>query len=491
MPGCGASWVGCSPAPDHPSLGRSAWARYPLAAGAGGVSVGTRHQPQGARSCALALRAVGAARGHPREGGASCLGVGRPGLGAQPRPTGPRRGVQSGPATHWPQVRGLWAWATRHQARSLRSRVLALRAVGAARGRPGGGVSCLNVGRAGLGVPPGPDRPSWGRAAGALYPLAPVAMCGRGGLTVRGTFSRAVVCPVLCALRGFAAPGGCCRLPPVLVPWLWPAPCHCGVPCGPALVRRASSCPVALGAPVGFTDPGAVTPGFTGRLTGARGGRPRTRLFVPAAGPCRSRGAGLAPRRACWGPPDAFLPGRFLRLRSWAACSAVVWRVWTRSLTRPVYRTVRLSTGDSASAPGLFRVDADSPPFESEDATPGFRTCVLVRALLGRVGRAGLPGTFLCASPFLLAVLSFGPLRAGALRASVFFPHFSFSPARPGCLRLFVLPSPGCCGPWRSSFAPPPSAPPLFVSFLVFFPRPLVSGFPLFLALGALCLCAL
>ena len=33
--------------------------------------------------------------------------------------------------------------------------------------------------------------------------------------------------------------------------------------------------------------------------------------------------------------------------------------------------------------------------------------CVRVRALLGRVGRAGLPGAFWCASPFPLAALSF------------------------------------------------------------------------------------
>ena len=69
----------------------------------------------------------------------------------------------------------------------------------------------------------------------------------------------------------------------------------------PRVVRRASSGPVALGAPVGFPDavvpfptPGACAPGFTGRLRGARGGRPRTGLIVPAAGPRRGRGAGLS-----------------------------------------------------------------------------------------------------------------------------------------------------------------------------------------------------
>ena len=51
----------------------------------------------------------------------------------------------------------------------------------------------------------------------------------------------------------------------------------------PRVVRRASSSPVALGAPVGFPNavvpfptPGACAPGFIGWLRGARGGRPRT-----------------------------------------------------------------------------------------------------------------------------------------------------------------------------------------------------------------------
>ena len=172
----------------------------------------------------------------------------------------------------------------------------------------------------------------------------------------------------------------------------------------PRVVCRASSGPVALGAPAGFPvavvpspTPGAFAPGFTGRLRGARGGRPRTGLMVPATCPCRGRGAGLAPRRTRSGLRDGVGPGGSLRRRSRAACAAVIWRVWTWSLTLPVSRTVRLLAGASAGAPGLFHVDADTSPFGSEDATPGSRACVRVRALLGRVGRAGLPGAFWCA----------------------------------------------------------------------------------------------
>ena len=43
-------------------------------------------------------------------------------------------------------------------------------------------------------------------------------------------------------------------------------------------------------------------------------------------------------------------------------------------------------------------MDADTAPCGSEDATPGSRAPVCVLALLGRVGRASLPGAFWCAS---------------------------------------------------------------------------------------------
>ena len=320
---------------------------------------------------------------------------------------------------------------------------------------------------------------------------------------VRGTFSCAVVRRVLCALLGFPAPGGRCCLAPVLVPWLWPVACLSVVPCGPALVRRASSGPVALHALVGFpvaVVPSATTegvaPGFTGWLRGALGGWPGTGLFVSAAGPCRGRGAGLAPRRTRSGPRDGVVPGGSLRLRSWAAYAAVVGRVWTRSLTRPVSRTVRLSTGESAGAPGLFCVDAATFPFGSEDATAGSGACVRVHALRGRVVRTGLPGAFWCASPFLWPFCPsalFGPLGAGVALSCPFvclsrcfpsfFPFPSRAPVVSGFLCFLSL------GAVRLGALRLPH--PVFFPFCFLFPfrRPLVSGFPLFPALGALGLC--
>ena len=68
VPGGGASCLGVgrpgtgalAPPTTRP-FGRATGAHYPLAVVAGDVGTGTRHQPYSARSCELALRAVGAA----------------------------------------------------------------------------------------------------------------------------------------------------------------------------------------------------------------------------------------------------------------------------------------------------------------------------------------------------------------------------------------------------------------------------------------------
>ena len=97
----------------------------------GGAGVGNRHQPHSARSCELALRAVGAARGRPG-GDAPCLGVGRPVSGALPPPTARPLGGLQGPTTHWLWVRWGAGVGSRRKPNSARSCELALRAVGAA-----------------------------------------------------------------------------------------------------------------------------------------------------------------------------------------------------------------------------------------------------------------------------------------------------------------------------------------------------------------------
>ena len=135
------------------------------------------------------------------------------------------------------------------------------------------------------------------------------------------------------------------------------------------------------------------------------------------------------------------------------------WRVWTRSLTRPVFCTVRGSTGDSAGAPQLFRVDADTSPCGSEEATPGSRVCVRVRVPCGQVRRAGLPGAFSCASPFPLAALSF---------------CFAWPPPGWGCSflgPLFALPPPLASSFFLCCFLHAPS-----VSCFLWFPAPAAPG---------------
>ena len=353
---------------------------------------------------------------------------------------------------------------------------------------------------------------------------------------------------------------GCC-LAPVCVPWfvaccarspgLWHlaavAAWHLSVCLG--FGRRRASL-VCLVGPRGA--PRLVRPGCSrcsGRLSRRRGAFPHTGglrpwLYWAAARGTRRPAENRALCACRWPPPRR---GRWARSASYPfgapqwACPLRVppalvlgcvrrggWRVWTRSLTRLVSRTVRRSTGDSAGAPGLFRVDADTASCGSEGATPGSAACVRVLALLGRVGRVVLPGAFWCASTFRLAALAFcfawpppgwacprlGPFfffRCRLPRAP-FFSCSSWFPA-PGALGLGTVcclscwprasrPSVrsryfcvarlavGCCLVVASP--PPPLCLAVFLAaapFLVFFflvRAPVVSRFLCFPALGAL-----
>ena len=156
LPWCGASGFGRSPSPDCPPSGRAAGAHYRLAVGAGGCGRGDPSPtPQrallraGFARCWVGMRV-------PR-GGFSCLGVGRPGSGALPPLTARHLGGLPGPTTHWLWVRGGAGVGTRHQTHGAHSLELALRAVGAARGRPGGGRLLPGCGASGVGRSPTPD----------------------------------------------------------------------------------------------------------------------------------------------------------------------------------------------------------------------------------------------------------------------------------------------------------------------------------------------
>ena len=247
----------------------------------------------------------------------------------------------------------------------------------------GGGVRALlgRVGRAGL---PGAF---W---CASPFPLAALSFCFAWPPPGWG-------CPSLfrCCCRSSLA-GVCgvwvgCCLAPVRVPWfvaccarspgLWHpaavAAWHLSVCLGCGRRRASLACLVA---PRGA--PRLVRSGrsrCSGRLSRRRGAFPhpgslRPRLYWAAARGTRRPAENRAHCACRWLPPRQ---GRWARSASypfgaprwgcpWRVPPASVlgcvrcggWRVWTRSLTRPVSRTVRLSTGDSAGAPGLFCVDA-------------------------------------------------------------------------------------------------------------------------------------
>ena len=91
-------------------------------------------------------------------------------------------------------------------------------------------------------------------------------------------------------------------------------------------------------------------------------------------------------------------------------------------------------------------MDADTSLCGSEDATPRSRACVPVLVRPGRVGRAGLPGAFWCASHFPLAAFSFCFALPSSGRGYPFFgPLFALAPP---LLRFFFL---RCCLP-RAAF---------------------------------------
>ena len=95
--------------------------------------------------------------------GASCLGVGRPGLGALPRPTARHWGVLPGRTTHRLWMRGVWAWVPVAKPTARAGFVRC----GAARGRQGGALLSWVWG-------------VWGRALSLARP--PVLGAGGRGL---------------------------------------------------------------------------------------------------------------------------------------------------------------------------------------------------------------------------------------------------------------------------------------------------------------------
>ena len=136
-------------------------------------------------------------------GGASCLGVWHPGSGALPSPTARPLGRVPGPTTHWLWVRGGAGMGTRHQPHSARPCELALRAVEAARGRPGRAPPAWVWGVRGRALSH-PRLPAlW---AGGRGPLP--TGCGCGGLRAWGPVTNPTARALACCGGGMRMPRG-------------------------------------------------------------------------------------------------------------------------------------------------------------------------------------------------------------------------------------------------------------------------------------------
>ena len=525
LPGCGAFGVGRSPAPDRLSFVACGRGPLPIDRGCGGCGHGDPPPtPQRALLRAGFARCRGGTRAPGR--GASCLDVGHPGSGALWPPT--TRPLRHAAGAHYPLTVGAGGagMGTRHQPHSARSCELALRAVGAARGHPGGAPLAWQWGvqRQALSNPRPPVL--WGMRPGSL----PTG-CGCGVrawghgcpwhlLPCRGS-SCVVRASWVCGTR-----------------WpLWLGTCPCavvvagGVPLWPASWPR-------VGAPHLVWSGRSLC---SGRLSCRRGAFPhpggcRPRLYwVAARGTWR-----LAENQAlCACPSPLPMQGRWACSASYpfgAPLWGCPWRVPPASVLgcmrcggvacvdpvtdafgfpyRPSFDWVlgRCTRAVSRGRRHLpFRVGGHHARVP--------RVCACA-CFPGRVGRAGLPGAFRCASPFPVAVrgalfvwsvpyglgspclwfscfllllrprclrpfVFTGPGRLGPWRlvppppslVGFFFP---FSLLRPPCLQRSVFSGPGCLGPWRLV----PHAPPLGFIFPLL-RAPLVSDVPCFPSLGA------
>ena len=197
LPGRGASGVGRSPTPDRPSFGACGGGPLPTGCGCGGCG---RGNPSPTPQRALLRAGFARRRGGTRAPGvdASCLGVGRLGSGALPPPTA--RPLGRAARAQNPMAVGAEGAGVGYQPHSACSCVLALRAVGAAPGRPGGGAYCLRVGRPGSGALPPRPLVLWG-----VLPGPTTRRLWVQGLRARGTVTYRTVCALarsLCALWG-------------------------------------------------------------------------------------------------------------------------------------------------------------------------------------------------------------------------------------------------------------------------------------------------
>ena len=219
-----------------------------------------------------------------------------------------------------------------------------------------------------------PHHSGLGLGFGPFMPCRSVVSRALHGVRAHGV----VIILRVCGTRLPMSPATCARavVPPRLAPW----PRDCGpslVRCGPSrCAGRLSRCRGAVTARFTATHVVRRSPGF--RVRGCPGhveaGRQPGSLCLPA-GPF---GPGLPPRRTSSGPRFGVAPEGSLWRQSWAAFGALVFGLWTRSLMRPVSRTVHSAARLSGSAPRLFCVEAGTLPCGLEAPRPS-PVCVCAR----------------------------------------------------------------------------------------------------------------
>ena len=230
--------------------------------------------------------------------------------------------------------------------------------------------------------------------------------------------------------------------------------------CSDRFSRRRGACP----------HPGGLRP----RLywVGARGTRrpAENRAHCACRGPPPRQGRGARSASYPFGAPRWGCPWR-VPLASVLGCVRCGgWRVWTRSLTRLVSRTVRRSTGDWAGAPGLFRVDADTSPAGRRTPRPGPVLVCVCSSFVARSGGPASQARFGAPQLFPVAALSFcfarPPPGWGCPFLGLFFFFCSFLRA-PFVSCFFWFPAPGALG-LGALFSFPPPRPVFFFLFLFF-----------------------
>ena len=466
---CGASGVGRSPTPDCSPSGQAAGAGVGRP-GPDALPPPTARPLGGLPDSVWGVR--GRALSHPRllalwagcrgrcgasgvgrsptpdcspSGRAAGAGVGRPGSGALPPPTarplgglpGPVWGVRGRKLSH-PRLPAFWAGC---------------------RGR---------CGASGVGRSPTPDCSPSGRAAGAG-----VGRPGSDALPPPTARSLGGLPGPVCGVRGQA-------LSHPQLPALW-AGCRgrCGASgVGRSLTPDCSPSGRAAGAGVGRPGLDALPPPTARPLGGLRGpvwgvhGRTLSHrrllaLWAGCRGRCGSSGVGHSPVPDC--PPSGRAAGTGVghqgldalpppTARPLGGLPGRVGRPGSGALPPPTARPLGGLLGPVWGVRGRALSHPQLPALWA-----GCGAAVRVRALLGRVGRAGIPGAFWCASRFLWPFL---------LRSLLARP-----PPGWGC------PVCGCCSVSLPLVPPPPlffffSSPPSV--------RPVVPCFACFPALGAL-----